>query len=337
MRCGVLADAAPTKAFEALAPLGKATRVSDAKQTRAIKFAHFPRKGTQFILWTTLACAVIWTLENMEFCSFVPVYSGFVSPGHEFRLGFAICRGKPALARTARPLSLALQARRASQDGGRAGMHRVAPDRRRSRRRHTMRAPCCAFRARVTRKTLTNGAIAAPHSCLRDARDASPERAPDHLPPPLSSPTDRKGVPEAGRRERRVRIHSPCLQSPAFRPEGARRDEKLIRENTCSPRPSLPQPRRFAASTKKKAPGKAGTRYYKNVGLGFKTPRTAIEGACRRRGPTRASPSRSKASRQNRAFSLRKRRGFPTVDVGARFDPFRSRADRPSPHLLASR
>mmetsp|Transcript_13234 Transcript_13234/g.49469 ORF Transcript_13234/g.49469 Transcript_13234/m.49469 type:complete len:160 (-) Transcript_13234:171-650(-) len=34
----------------------------------------------------------------------------------------------------------------------------------------------------------------------------------------------------------------------------------------------------FAASTKKKAPGKAGTRYYKNVGLGFKTPREAIEG-----------------------------------------------------------
>merc|ERR1712100_227792 len=34
----------------------------------------------------------------------------------------------------------------------------------------------------------------------------------------------------------------------------------------------------FSASTKKKAPGKAGTRYYKNVGLGFKTPKEAIEG-----------------------------------------------------------
>ena len=34
----------------------------------------------------------------------------------------------------------------------------------------------------------------------------------------------------------------------------------------------------FAASTRKKAPGKAGTRYYKNVGLGFKTPKEAIEG-----------------------------------------------------------
>jgi len=34
----------------------------------------------------------------------------------------------------------------------------------------------------------------------------------------------------------------------------------------------------FAPSTRKKAPGKAGTRYYKNVGLGFKTPKEAIEG-----------------------------------------------------------
>jgi hypothetical protein len=59
--------------------------------------------------------------------------------------------------------------------------------------------------------------------------------------------------------------------------------------------PSLPRTRRFAASTKKKAPGKAGTRYYKNVGLGFKTPREAIEGACRRRAPARAFPSKRKA------------------------------------------
>ena len=79
-----------------------------------------------------------------------------------------------------------------------------------------------------------------------------------------------------------------------------------------SPRPSLPfRTRRFAASTKKKAPGKAGTRYYKNVGLGFKTPREAIEGACRSRGPARAFPSRESGERvSNRAFSLRARRGF---------------------------
>ena len=30
---------------------------------------------------------------------------------------------------------------------------------------------------------------------------------------------------------------------------------------------------------KKKVPGKAGARYVKSVGLGFKTPREAIEGA----------------------------------------------------------
>ena len=29
----------------------------------------------------------------------------------------------------------------------------------------------------------------------------------------------------------------------------------------------------------KRIPGKAGQRYYKNVGLGFKTPKEAIEGA----------------------------------------------------------
>ena len=31
-------------------------------------------------------------------------------------------------------------------------------------------------------------------------------------------------------------------------------------------------------SKDKKAPGKSGHRYYKNIGLGFKTPREAIEG-----------------------------------------------------------
>jgi hypothetical protein len=34
-------------------------------------------------------------------------------------------------------------------------------------------------------------------------------------------------------------------------------------------------------SSKGKAPGKAGTRFWKNVGLGFKTPREAIEGEVR--------------------------------------------------------
>jgi hypothetical protein len=34
---------------------------------------------------------------------------------------------------------------------------------------------------------------------------------------------------------------------------------------------------RFRKATKK-TPGKFGQRYYKNIGLGFKTPREAIEG-----------------------------------------------------------
>eukprot|EP00246_Nothoceros_aenigmaticus_P012871 TRINITY_DN417_c0_g1_i1.p1 TRINITY_DN417_c0_g1~~TRINITY_DN417_c0_g1_i1.p1 ORF type:complete len:161 (-),score=30.13 TRINITY_DN417_c0_g1_i1:335-817(-) len=44
----------------------------------------------------------------------------------------------------------------------------------------------------------------------------------------------------------------------------------------------LKQPKVFLSSKlskKGKAPGKAGQRFWKNVGLGFKTPREAIEGA----------------------------------------------------------
>lgn len=55
-----------------------------------------------------------------------------------------------------------------------------------------------------------------------------------------------------------------------------------------------------------KKPGKGGVRYYKSVGLGFKTPREAIEGAgLARRGPgqwrwrwrLRARPARAPARR----------------------------------------
>jgi hypothetical protein len=35
-----------------------------------------------------------------------------------------------------------------------------------------------------------------------------------------------------------------------------------------------------AKKTANKIPGKGGLRWYKNVGLGFKTPKEAIEGAC---------------------------------------------------------
>lgn len=37
-----------------------------------------------------------------------------------------------------------------------------------------------------------------------------------------------------------------------------------------------------AKKTANKIPGKGGLRWYKNVGLGFKTPKEAIEGACDR-------------------------------------------------------
>lgn len=35
---------------------------------------------------------------------------------------------------------------------------------------------------------------------------------------------------------------------------------------------------RFKKASKRETPGKCGTRYYKNVGLGFRTPKDAIEG-----------------------------------------------------------
>lgn len=161
-------------------------------------------------------------------------------------------------------------------------------------------------------KTLTDEAIAAAHSCLRDARDTWPERAPDHPPPLVSPPTDRKGVPEAGRRQRRVRIHSLRLPSPAFRPEGARRDEKLIRENTAHrdlPFPSAP------------ADSPLPPRRRRPARLAPATTRTSVSAS---RLPVRLSRVRAVAavprarSRQserrmrvsNRAFSQRARRGF---------------------------
>jgi hypothetical protein len=92
-------------------------------------------------------------------------------------------------------------------------------------------------------------------------------------------------------------VSTRCLsRRPRSDPKASLSRRKAHPRKHRSPRPSLPfRTRRFAASTKKKAPGKAGTRYYKNVGLGFKTPREAIEGACRRRGPARAFPSKRKA------------------------------------------
>lgn len=43
--------------------------------------------------------------------------------------------------------------------------------------------------------------------------------------------------------------------------------------------PLCPAGRFRKVDKSKRIPGKAGQRYYKNVGLGFKTPKEAIEGA----------------------------------------------------------
>jgi len=80
----------------------------------------------------------------------------------------------------------------------------------------------------------------------------------------------------------------------------------------ASPAASPPQAltRRSAHSfhaRKKKVPGKAGARYYKNVGLGFKTPREAITGA--RRCRAAAPPAHVSASRAPPGVAAR-REGF---------------------------
>ena len=49
------------------------------------------------------------------------------------------------------------------------------------------------------------------------------------------------------------------------------------------------QRKRLRKSKKRLAPGKAGFRFYRNIGLGFKTPREAIEGE----GPGGGEPAAS--------------------------------------------
>lgn len=49
-------------------------------------------------------------------------------------------------------------------------------------------------------------------------------------------------------------------------------------------------------SKEKKAPGKSGHRYHKSVGLGFKTPKEAIEGGCLGAHTLSSLPASSKAA-----------------------------------------
>ena len=56
--------------------------------------------------------------------------------------------------------------------------------------------------------------------------------------------------------------------------------------------PPFSHPNSFGPKGKKARPGKNGTRYYKNVGLGFKTPREAIEGKSPARRSARSGVAR---------------------------------------------
>lgn len=76
---------------------------------------------------------------------------------------------------------------------------------------------------------------------------------------------------------------SPARASPCFFPSTSRAP-------STDAVPPFVSPNSFGPKGKKARPGKNGTRYYKNVGLGFKTPREAIEGkspAPRSRGALR--------------------------------------------------
>ena len=84
-------------------------------------------------------------------------------------------------------------------------------------------------------------------------------------------------------------------------------------------------------SRKKKVPGKAGARYYKNVGLGFKTPREAIEGA-RPLPPRGAGGARRRAACALRAW-LRAFEGFRVGPWIACLPPLERRM-RPPPSPL---
>jgi hypothetical protein len=119
----------------------------------------------------------------------------------------------------------------------------------------------------------------------------------------IRAPADREGVPEAGGREHRVRgparpVWAPLQRGSAIRRRlvacwrgwrarrgrpagaggpGAPRGRAAARPRPTRARPPPPHVRRFRKPAKK-IPGKCGLRFYKNVGLGYKTPREAIEG-----------------------------------------------------------
>ena len=141
------------------------------------------------------------------------------------------------------------------------------------------------------RKTLNHRrSLASACFSPRRARDGvANERLTHLIPVPLSQQTEKAYQKQFG-----VNVgYVPPRRAPIRVTPDPASDFARPPEESLTAR-SHPLPfRRFAASTKKKAPGKAGTRYYKNVGLGFKTPKAAIEGAYRRdaRAPGRRTRS----------------------------------------------
>ena len=96
--------------------------------------------------------------------------------------------------------------------------------------------------------------------------------------------------------QKQLGVNVGCVSQPRLNPRAspARASPCFFSSTSRAPAtdavPPFVSPNSFGPKGKKARPGKNGTRYYKNVGLGFKTPREAIEGkspAPRSRGALR--------------------------------------------------
>ena len=96
--------------------------------------------------------------------------------------------------------------------------------------------------------------------------------------------------------QKQLGVNVGCVSQPRLNPRAspARASPCFFSSTSRAPAtdavPPFVSPNSFGPKGKKARPGKNGTRYYKNVGLGFKTPHEAIEGkspAPRSRGALR--------------------------------------------------
>jgi len=84
--------------------------------------------------------------------------------------------------------------------------------------------------------------------------------------------------------QKQLGVNVGCVSQPRLNPRAspARASPCFFSSTSRAPStdavPPFVSPTSFGPKGKKARPGKNGTRYYKNVGLGFKTPREAIEG-----------------------------------------------------------